>query len=140
MEELKEVFVTKIYSEKRLELFENLMKYNTDFKKECGLYKLHQWINGSFISKKKDPRDIDLVTFIPAKDIERIGPLINKFKAPNSSNAYNVDGYIVVIHPEESKKRKLTNLDRVYWMNHFSSTKPNRRGKKFEKGFLEIIH
>lgn len=63
-EELKEEFVKKNFTEKRQQIFNNYEKYNINFKNNCNLNELHQWVNGSFVSKKTNPGDIDLVTFL----------------------------------------------------------------------------
>ncbi|WP_125718005.1 DUF6932 family protein [Flavobacterium ustbae] len=62
-EEFKNEFVIKTSSEKRVEIFNAYIKYNEDFKKVCNLQELHQWINGSFVTKKNNPGDIDFITF-----------------------------------------------------------------------------
>ena len=69
IEELNNEFVLKIPSQRREEIFKAYVKYSEDFKKVCNLHELHQWINGSFVTKKNNPGDIDLITFIDYKTV-----------------------------------------------------------------------
>lgn len=57
-------------SVRRKELFDAFIKYNEDFKKNCNLEVLHQWVNGSYVTKKAKPGDIDLVTFLDYRIIQ----------------------------------------------------------------------
>ena len=57
-------FVDLIPSETRLLNFEKYIRYSDDLKSLLGLETLKQWINGSFATSSKNPKDIDLVTFI----------------------------------------------------------------------------
>lgn len=87
------------------------------------------WIDGSFATKKIDPRDIDVVAFIPFE--------IFKLKENQLSNLKRktefVDLYYIKKFPEEHANHQLTWFDQLYWLHFFSS---NRKNKK--KGFLEL--
>jgi hypothetical protein len=61
VDELKDYFVTAIKSETRISNFEKYLKYSADLKQLSGGKSLKQWINGSFVTMKPDPDDIDLV-------------------------------------------------------------------------------
>lgn len=95
LKEIESVFVTDIASKKRIELFEKLGTYNNQLKNKCELSEFHQWIDGSFVTKKRNPGDIDLITFINSEKLEQIGNKIDDFKYPNSENKFGVDAYIV---------------------------------------------
>lgn len=51
--ELENEFVSKLPGFRRREIFDSYVKYNDDFKNVCDLNELHQWVNGSFVTKKK---------------------------------------------------------------------------------------
>ena len=78
--ELKNNFVDSIISEKRKELFEQYLFYSNSLKKSCGDSYL-QWINGSYCTRKKEPADIDLVSFIPYSLIDANEKLFKHFRA-----------------------------------------------------------
>lgn len=130
-------FVKNISSRKREEIFELYVKYNNDFKQACGGMQLLQWINGSFVTKKSNPGDIDLVTFLNYELVKNIGIEIERFKYPNSEKIYGVDAYIVEIYPVNHKNNFRYLADLAYWTDHFSKTR-RIRGNKLAKGFLEI--
>ena len=137
IKELEKEFVLNLPTEKRKEIFDAYLKYNEDFKKVCDLQELHQWINGSFVTKKNNPGDIDLVTFLDYNVILKLGSKLDNFKYPNSENIYNVDAYIVEVYPEIHKERFRYISDKAYWMDRFTKTR-RIRGNKLSKGFLEI--
>lgn len=137
IEELENEFVSKISSSKRTEIFKAYVKYNEDFKKVCNLEELHQWINGSFVTKKNNPGDIDLVTFIDYETVTILGSKLDNFKYPNSETIYGVDAYIIEVYPEEHKNNIRFVSDKAYWLDRFTKTR-RIRGNKLSKGFLEI--
>lgn len=137
IEELENEFVIKIPSPKRKEIFEAYVKYNEDFKKVCKLDKLHQWINGSYVTKTINPGDIDLLTFLNHDIISQLGSKLDNFKYPNSEIIYGVDAYIIEVFPENHINRFRYISDKAYWMDRFTKTR-RIRGNRLSKGFLEI--
>lgn len=137
VQELENEFVLNIQSVKRKEIFDAYVKYNEDFKKLCNLEELPQWINGSFVTKKKNPGDIDLVTFLDYETIQQLGSKLDDFKFPNSEIIYGVDAYIIEVYPKNHKCRIRYISDKAYWLDRFTKTR-RIRGNKLSKGFLEI--
>ncbi len=137
LNELKNNFVD-VASVSRKELFGQYLLYSESLKHCCN-HSYMQWINGSYCTRKKEPDDIDLVSFIPHKLIEANEKLFQQFSHPNSENEFGVDGYIVRVYPESSRLHAQYISDRMYWLAKFSRTKINRAGKRDSKGFLEII-
>ncbi|WP_166921168.1 DUF6932 family protein [Flavobacterium poyangense] len=135
--ELENEFVLKIPSKKRKEIFEAYVKYNEDFKKVCNLDELHQWINGSYVTKKYNPGDIDLITFLHHNIVSQLGSKLDNFTYPNSEIIYGVDAYIVETYPENHVNNFRCISDKAYWMDRFTKTR-RIRGNKLSKGFLEI--
>src|SRR5690554_3847082 len=136
-QDFEKEFVLNIPTKKRKEIFDFYVKYNNSLKEICNLPELHQWINGSFVTKKQNPGDIDLVTFLDFKLVENLGTKLDHFIFPNSEKIYNVDAYIVVVYPEEHKDKFNYKSDLVYWNDRFSKTR-RVRGNKLAKGFIEI--
>jgi uncharacterized protein DUF6932 len=88
---------------------------------------------------KKEPADIDIVSFIPYSIIDKNEELFRQFSHPASEKVYGVDAYIVKVYPENNRLYAQFTGDRLYWLTKFSRTKLSRAGKRDSKGFLEII-
>jgi len=97
-----------------------------------------QWINGSFVTKKHTPRDIDLVSFVDYQLADKYKRELNNFVYPLSRENYNMDAYIVKLYPNDNKNLVFSKSDTSYWFHHFQKTKPNKNGEKFYKGFIKI--
>ncbi len=121
LEEFELEFVIKPDNEKRRGLFHQYQSYCDNLKTICGNISLTQWVNGSFTTKSKDPADIDLVTFIDAGIVKKNEATLRDFVYPKSMLNYQMDAYIIVIHPVDSKMHFVTNADRLYWMEHFGN-------------------
>ncbi|MEL7119728.1 MAG: hypothetical protein AAFO07_09815 [Bacteroidota bacterium] len=126
-------------SQTRKELFEGFIRYNNAFQQEV-TNEMIQWIGGSFTTKKLNPRDIDLVTIMPYSIFEEKSELIEKRFRRSAKNEYGIDAYIVSAYPEEHDKHGLYRGIMVYWNNQFSKTRKNRAGKRFKRGYVQIIH
>ncbi|MFH6992417.1 DUF6932 family protein [Flavobacterium sp. FlaQc-48] len=138
LHELENEFVDKIQTEKRKELFDNYVKYSNDLKEVFNLKELQQWINGSYVTQKRNPGDIDLVTFIDYDVIKRLGDTVNKFIFPASESIYGVDAYIIEVYPQDHKDYFKYRADYAHWYEIFTRTR-RIRGNKLAKGFLEIF-
>lgn len=137
LEELETEFVKNIPTPKRKEIFEAHINYSDQFKKVCNLKELHQWINGSFVTKKSSPGDIDLITFLDFETVKQLGDSINNFKYPKSEIVYGVDAYIIEVYPEDHKNWFIYLSDKAYWVDRFTKTR-RVKGNRLAKGFLEI--
>jgi len=136
--EMEKEFVKNISSETRKEIFENYLKYLAALNAAFENIPFIQWINGSFTTKRTDPSDIDLVSFIDYSILYNSRELFEQFVYPNSYRNYDVDAYIVPVYPEDHKSYSLYISDRLDWLDNFNKTWFNRAGKRFPKGFLEL--
>jgi hypothetical protein len=137
LETLHSEFVIKIPSDRRKQIFDLYLKYNEDLKRCCGQKALKQWVNGSFVTKKEKPEDIDVVTFLDTKLVATLGSKLNDFLSPNSEIIYGVDAYIIETHSENNQKQFYYESDYAYWYDFFTKTRRSR-GNRLSKGFLEI--
>jgi len=80
VEEMKNYFVDGIKSETRKNNFEKYIQYAKDLKKHSGGFDLKQWVDGSFVTRKTNPKDIDIVTFLDEQQIKELGLRILDFK------------------------------------------------------------
>ena len=97
-----------------------------------------QWINGSFISTKINPRDIDLVNLIDYKLVSTYETELKRFTTSLGKEEYGVDGYIVKVYPEEHKEYTRMESTLIYWQNWFSTSRRNRSKKAFSKRICRI--
>lgn len=117
-------------------MFESYLNLIADFSEQI-TSNFTVWIDGSFVTKKVNPNDIDLVIFLEAsvfqeKEVE-LKSLELKYKAED------MDLYFVKIYPENHKKYTLYKLDKADWNFLFTKTKRHARTRKsFSKGFLSI--
>lgn len=137
LELLENELVLAIGTETRRRLYEKLLKYLGDLKTLVG-EEITVWINGSYATKKPNPADIDIVVFVPRQKMEELSSRLKPFTYPAVFGNYGVDGYLVRVYEPEHKNQILTHSDRLHWLHDFCRTQPNRQGKTFKKGFLEI--
>jgi hypothetical protein len=137
--ELKYYFVDSINSKTRNENYEKYIHYSSELKKVVKQETLNQWIDGSFVTKIKNPKDIDLVTFIDFETRIKYSNQLVKFEAKGANEIFGVDAYIVTIFPEKHRNHFYFLSDKAYWMERFSKSRRDKNGMKHPKGFLEII-
>ena len=113
-------------------LFENYLSYINDFQKDVFPY-FEQWIDGSFITKKENPKDIDIVTFLDYKVYELRGePFMDKFWS-FSLEKQGIDAYIVKTYPSSHNLFSAFLEVENYYQNLFSSDRIDQT-----KGIIKI--
>jgi hypothetical protein len=138
--EMKKYLVDQMRtSDTRIENYVRYRKYATALKRLLPDVELKQWINGSFVTRKTNPKDIDLITFIDHSQVKRLGTKLDDFRPERSWDVFEVDAYILEVYPEKSQYYNFTQSDVAYWLDQFGHARVNRRGQKHPKGFLEII-
>lgn len=122
----------------RYQIFENYKKYTEDFQEKVTA-DFKQWINGSFVTNKKNPRDIDLVNLIGHEVFEGKESLIRgEFIRDAVPKNYRIDAYLVILYPENHKLHNWTRSDLLHWNDWFTRSKMNKRRKRYPKGYIEI--
>ncbi|MCC6726091.1 MAG: hypothetical protein IT258_16410 [Saprospiraceae bacterium] len=139
IEEFEAIFVKAFdNSSTRFNIFQNYLRFVNDFREEV-TPRFTQWLNGSFVSKKENPGDLDLVTLLDAETALLKDAIIeSKFRNEGAFQYYNLDAYELVVYPEWHKDFIFTKSDQLYWHHWFSMSKFNRAKKRFPKGFVEI--
>lgn len=137
--ELKSVFVDQIDSKTRSIIFEKYTRYSKLLKEILEDANYFQWINGSFVTLEKNPRDIDLVSFIDFKLLDKKEKELEVFNNLSKQDRM-LDVYIVPIYPEGHPQEIFSKSDKLAWLDKFGKTRRNRNGVRLEKGFLEIFH
>jgi len=121
-------------SQTRRRLFRLWEAYNQQLKDKLGGVVLTQWLNGSFVTGKLNPVDIDLVTFVPSLLYQRSEEDLIEFYTTISLYDTGLDTYICpVFLPDESGYAEFQQR-RDDWQNLFGQLR-SREGKK---GFLEL--
>ena len=120
----------------------SLYKKYTDYSNELSAFlsrPYYQWIDGSFISIKTNPRDIDLVTVIHYQDYEEhANAIASRFVGSQARALYQVDAYIVADYPKGHRKFAFAHSDKLYWMSLFGKTRVNRAKRQYDKGFIQL--
>ena len=94
---------------------------------------LTQWIDGSFVTGKQNPNDIDLVTFVDFALYEQYEPFFDGLRQLRYERKTSVDGYFVKTYPVSHPDYSLYDLDRADWYFRFLTPKP-----KGNKGFVTL--
>jgi len=133
LETLKKYFVDAFpNSYTRHLIFNNYEKFIADFQYEIFPH-FEQWIGGSFVTKKENPNDIDISTFIDFKIVNLRGKKVDKFWSFSLEDKL-IDSYIVEEFPE-----KHTNY------SVFEDSKSNRYDlyctdkNEVPRGFLKLV-
>lgn len=139
LEEFEAFFVNAFQNnEKRKVLFLNYNSYVKAFQDEISP-SFSQWLDGSFLTRKTEPRDLDFVTLLDFEVAkQKAGLLRNKFLNQASERFFGMDAYLVEVFPENHRNHLITKSDLAYWNSWFSRTSENRVGKTHQKGYIEI--
>jgi hypothetical protein len=125
-------------SETRKDLFDNYLRYLDAFVKEI-TPNFTQWINGSFVTQKENPKDIDFVTFVDADLYSQKEKLIEKYWTTETYDI-GLDAYFLNIYSIDAIEYSQYIIYREEWLARFKRTRKNDFGNHLKKGFLEIKH
>jgi hypothetical protein len=121
----------------RLRLFENYLRYLEALKAVVN-QSFVQWVDGSFVTKKQWPGDIDVVNFIDFQIVAQNEQALRLLSRTPAFEMFQVDANIVKVYPDGHPKAVITKSDSLYWEHQFGYTSKNRSGKRFQKGFIKI--
>lgn len=91
-----------------------------------------QFLDGSFISTKNDPGDVDFVCFANPDDVDRLPPeqqtLLRSLvlNPQETKRAYYCDAYFCPIVPENDPRYGQLRVSRKYWMGEFGFDRLDR--------------
>jgi hypothetical protein len=98
----------------------------------------HQWIDGSFVTDKMNPNDIDIVTFIDYNVFFQKERELSGLIAPESKLIYKVDAAFVPFYPINHRLHQVTEWDINFWKDFYSHTRPDNQNSKMQKGFIQL--
>ncbi|MEM6878639.1 MAG: hypothetical protein AAF544_08780 [Bacteroidota bacterium] len=139
-EEFEQIFV-KDFSDSltRRPLFEQLVAYSERIRDEV-TDSFVQWIGGSFTTRKKNPRDIDVLTILDGSLYDRKEQLLITELSKDSYFGKGVDPYFLAKRATNHKEYSFFRSDQVYWLNHFGITRKGRDGKSLLRGFIQLTY
>lgn len=97
-----------------------------------------EWIDGSYVTTKTDPEDIDVVTHIPGADLDALDPparatLRGLISGAISQELHGCDSYVCAVYPPDHPLHAVYQANRDYWDKWFGH---DRAGNP--KGYVEI--
>lgn len=124
--EFKQTFVDKFpSSQRRQEIFDCFINF---VGKLSNSYNIHEiWVDGSFVTEKVNPNDVDIIIFLELEDFIKISPYWS-----NLRNINNIDAYCALAVQEKYRSR-LSPVDfntainqRNYWRGQFGFDRADR--------------
>lgn len=129
-DEIVEHFVTAFpHSTSRQPIINGYSRHSDELRK-IGL-SCQQLLNGSFVSSKADPGDIDMVGFIDFDAVDALGPvdqqkLLALFNGKLTKDSHCCDAYFSPIVPESHPLFNKFRSQRKYWMGEFGYDREDR--------------
>jgi hypothetical protein len=98
-----------------------------------------QWVDGSFISSKIEPGDIDVVSHLDGPSMDELDNpaqmlLYSLVAGPLSKQLFGCDSYWLAVYPEGHPARPVYDQALEYWDQQFGS---DREGAP--KGYIEVV-
>ena len=132
LEEFKEEF---LWNDHRKMLFEKFESFIDKVRKIDPL-PFYVWLNGSFVSKKETPGDIDFVVFVEYSRVKFIEERLIQLKY---DYGFWLDAYFVADFPEGHKFHNLTIWQKNEYFELFTTTRVHPvKGFKIPKGFVQL--
>jgi hypothetical protein len=121
----------------RYEILEGYKQYLAKLKQIIG-NSFFQWVDGSFVTDKLNPNDIDIVTFLDYQIFFRKENFLSNLIAPESKLLFQVDAAFVPIFPENHRLRYATEWDMNFWKDFYGKTRPDTHQRQMSKGFIQL--
>jgi hypothetical protein len=121
---------TFVFNAHRAQLFEEYLEF-LKILNTMPIGRFHQWVNGSFTTKKAYPKDIDFVCFVNSTFYrtfeKRLMGLAYDFKQ------YGLDAYFEPVFPETHFMSAATRYNIADWKQLYSRDRQFRK-----KGFIQL--
>ena len=124
------------FNEHRFSIFDHYLELIERIK-ALSINTFEHWLNGSFVSKKEKPNDLDILMFISVDDFflyeKALAILRQEYKNKH------LDLFYIIKRDETDANFNLFQSDYVEWLHLFSKTRRNlRTGIRNNKGFIQI--
>ena len=121
-EEFTHVFVKELQNKRhRRKLLENYERYLLEIRQNMPVA-FFQWVNGSFVTKKKHPGDIDMVTFLPYDLMVKKGSFVEQMRRTSKSRC-NIDGFFAPVAKWNHRYYESCQREEQRWKNLFGSSR-----------------
>ncbi|MBD2752448.1 DUF6932 family protein [Spirosoma validum] len=121
-------------SETRKRLFQEWVEYNRMLRQEIG-EGFTQWIDGSFVTHKMNPKDIDIVSFIPSHLFRKFEKRLDYYWTDNWERE-GVDAYLVEQLATYHSRYSDYIVQVENWEKLYTRTKASSKSAGISKGFL----
>ncbi len=123
----------------RPRLWENYLAYLDNFRQKV-TPNFVQWLDGSFVTLKENPNDIDLVTFIDYKIFEPMEEQkrLEEFWSFNLEDK-GLDSYLLGVYPEGHPEYPVYEYNMRNWHIRYTNAKTSKKPIENVKGYIEII-
>ncbi|NJK83043.1 MAG: hypothetical protein HC912_03720 [Saprospiraceae bacterium] len=135
----EQVFVNAFpTSTTRPRLWANYLQYIQRFRQEVS-NNFVQWLDGSFVTLKENPNDIDMVTFINYHLYESMDAKqqLEHFWSYNLEYK-GLDSYLMGVYPESHRNYLKYQKYCEDWHTRYCNTKQNKEVLYHVKGFIEL--
>lgn len=139
LEELEACFVQPfMQSNTRNRLFVNFLRYLERFKRRVSRH-FTVWMDGSFVTQKETPNDLDFVIFLDYRIYELQEGFLDQFWT-FSLEAEGLDAYLVKNYPASHPDYEAITVSQTReWLYLYGNTAKNEEGISYPKGFVELI-
>lgn len=98
-----------------------------------------QWLNGSYVTAKVDPGDVDVVTFVDGAVLEALDPaplalLESLVSGHDTRDLWGIDSFLVATYAEDHPAYATSRRTEGAWRRTWTNVK----GTDLTKGFLEV--
>lgn len=139
LEDVEQYFVQRMAkSDTRHQLWANFVEFALLFRDEvASVFTI--WLDGSFVTQKLNPMDIDAVFLIDYRVCERKKSVLeNQWFIAENKPKKGLDLYYSIEYPENHKRHFLTHLNHLYWLDVYGHTRKDIHGRQHAKGFIQI--
>ncbi|NVK66087.1 MAG: hypothetical protein HWE22_15965 [Flavobacteriales bacterium] len=128
-------FIQKVNSNKRLELFQDFSHF-LEFTSRFISQDFKLWIGGSFVTKKENPSDVDVLLFLNQVEFDNHQSNGNlEFLHRASKSMFNVDLYILPVLSSQDEEYISIQNSIENWKKRFIQYSPNVP----KRGFVSIV-
>lgn len=120
----------------RRELFERYLVFVEELKRAFQV-PFFQWVDGSFITRKDLPGDIDVVTFLPYDIVIKKAVSVQHF-IKSAKTTYFVDAAFCPVCKWNHRFYQESKEKEAYWLNLYTRSRLDVFGKRHPKGLIKI--
>ena len=125
------------FTEQRTLLYQNFVALIAELQTLLGI-DFEVWLNGSFISKKPVPNDIDLVIFVDFAVFEKVEKELAKFRTLEYRKEKGLHCFFEPVYPVQHKYFSNYEMNQKQWLFDFTRKLDKRTNKYLSKGLLTI--